>query len=260
MIDPVSAGLAGLGVALGGGGALWAARALRPVVPFGIPVLRYRLVGPVVPGSSLNDLRLPLSEFEAQMRHLARRGFRAVTMSEAIARRGEREFIASSPIALTFDGLHACFSRAAWPILDRHGLRRVSLFIPPARLGEKELVLQEGRPEPLLSPDDLVALSSQGVELGLQLGGEGRDDLSAGKQVLERVSSGPVTVAAYAPGKLPASGLVRAVRAAGFAGGVLTGTGVILGRRTSPYAVPRFPVAPGATLVQVALAVAMRAR
>ena len=61
-------------------------------------------------------------------------------------------------------------------------------------------------------------------------------------------------------GKLPASGLVRAVRAAGFAGGVLTGTGVILGRRTSPYAVPRFPVAPGATLVQVALAVAMRAR
>ena len=87
-------GLSGYGV--------WTA--LRPARVIGVPLLRYRIVGPPRPGSPLNEIRVPMSCFEGQLRHLARRGHRAVTLGEAAARRRDSAFLAQAPLVFVFEG------------------------------------------------------------------------------------------------------------------------------------------------------------
>lgn len=263
-LDPAAwAPWAALGV--GVGTVAWAARrALRPLAPCAIPVLRYRLVGPPRPGSTLNDLRLPLSQFDAHMRHVARRGLRPVTLSEAIARRRDRAFVRSGPVALTFDGPYACFREVVWPVLERWGLTAVTLFVPPQRLGDTALALPEGRPEPLLSPDDLRAFADRGVEVGIQSGAATQaraealaDELRALGARLAGATGKPPALAAF-PGPAVEDRLARAARAAGLRGAVSTGGGALLGRATDPFAVRRFVVQPDMGPVQLAFVVASR--
>src|SRR5687767_8778502 len=110
--------VAGVAGAVGAAGLALAAR--RALAARGIPVLRYRLVGPILPGSVINDVRVPPSQFEAQARHLARRGFEAVTLSEALEQRGDAAFLRRRPVVFTFDGPWAAFGVSAWPVLQRY--------------------------------------------------------------------------------------------------------------------------------------------
>ncbi|MBX3469713.1 MAG: polysaccharide deacetylase family protein [Planctomycetes bacterium] len=232
-----------------GAGAL-ALRALRagPATP----VLRYHLVGPTLPGSAINDQRLPMSQLEPQLRHLARRGFEAVTLSEALARRGRP----GRRVALTFDGPWAAFGRAAWPALRRAGLARATLFFPAARLGHPLLDVGEGRPEPLLPTADLAHLAATGVEVGVQwtrrpVDGRLDDALRAARLRLEAAIGQPVTLLAL-PAGAPDGALLRAARRAGFRGGARQGGGGLLRRRTSPWDVPRLPVERDLALLDLA--------
>lgn len=252
----IVAGLAGAGAASVGALALRARRRAP-----GIPVLRYRLVGPTLPGSAINDQRLPMSALEAQLRHLSRRRFEALTLSEALARRSSRGAGrgAARAVALTFDGPWAGFGAAVWPALDRAGLVRVTLFFPPDRLGQATLDVGEGRPEPLLSPDALAALAARGVELGVQWGP--RPDETARERVealrrarakLEEVAGHPVVLLSLPPGP-PDAGLQRAARRAGFTGAALLGGRGTLDRAASRWAIPRIVVDRDLQLMQLAL-------
>lgn len=228
-----------------GAGALALRAALR--VEHDTPVLRYRLVGSALAGSPINDQRLPMSQLEPQLRHLARRGFAAVTLSEAIARRGQP----GRRVALTFDGPWASFAAAVWPALRRAGLARATLFFPPERLGQAALDLGGGRPEPLLPPHDLAHLAATGVEVGVLWGRRAPEGRAArlaalrdGRQRLEEAVRQPVTLLALPPGE-PDAALLRAARRAGFRGAARVGglePPALLGRRTSPWAVPRLAV------------------
>lgn len=248
----IAAGLAGAGAASVGALALRARRG-----PPGIPVLRYRLVGPTLPGSAINDQRVPMSALEAQLRHLARRRFDALTLSEALARRHGGS--PSRAVALTFDGPWASFGAAVWPALDRAGLVRVTLFFPPDRLGQATLDVGEGRPEPLLSPDALAALAARGVELGVQWGPRPdettREKVEALRQArarLEEVVGHPVTLLSLPPGP-PDASLQRAARRAGFTAAALLGGRGTLDRGTSPWSIPRIVVDRDLQLMQLAL-------
>lgn len=241
---------AGLGVAL-----LWQrSRRLR-----GIPILRWHLVGPLLPGSALNELRVPPSAFEEQVGHLGRRGFRAVTLSEALARRGDRRFVAKDPIVLTVDGPGLGFLATAWPILRRHGLDKATLFFPPTRLGQKELVVPEGRPEPILLPEQLAELAKQGVELGVQVGLRDKaEDLARGRARLAELTGAPVELAALPPGGRVDPQLQAAVKKAGFRGAALAFGDQPLRSRTHTLAIPRLAVRPDTSLLDVALFVSTR--
>lgn len=253
------------GVALGGAGtAAWYARRLRrPLGWVGLPVLRWQLVGPPLPGSPLNDLRVPASQFEATLRHLARRRFRPVSLSEAVARRQEPGFLSQNPLVLTFDGPSASFLRAL-EALSRHRLLPVTLFFPVGLLGRAELVFSKGRPEPLMGAVDLAQVAARGVEVGLlcpELAQKGElaltQRLASDRRRLQETTGLPVEHVA-----LPGEGrdLQRAARAAGFSTAVrLAGDG-ILTRRGSPWAIPRWNAKPGQHLVQVSYALAARRR
>lgn len=253
-------------IAAGAAGAvcLGARRLGCPLPRRGVPVLRYHLVGPPLPGSVLNDRRLPMSAFGSQLRHLARRGFRAVTLSEALERRADPAFLRAAPVVLTFDGPSASLAHAVWPALERHGLARATLFFPPGRLGARELRFPEGgRPEPLLTPAELRRLAGQGLEVGLQglaEPGHTRAELTArlreGRERLGAALGAPVRLAAHALGH--DDPLFRSAAArAGFVG-VATHEPAALGRRTSPFRIPRQPIGPGVDPVDFALALARR--
>ncbi|MCO5169616.1 MAG: polysaccharide deacetylase family protein [Planctomycetes bacterium] len=233
-----------------GAGAL-ALRALRagPATP----VLRYHLVGPTLPGSAINDQRLPMSQLEAQLRHLVRRGYEAVTLTEAVAWRGRP----GRRVALTFDGPWAAFARAVWPALRRAGLARATLFFPPDRLGQDALDVGEGRPEPLLPAADLAHLAATGVEVGVQwtrrpVEGPLVDALRGARLRLEAAIGQPVVLIAL-PSGAPAR-VVRAARRAGLRGAALHGGDGLLRRRTSPWAVPRLAVERDLPLLDLACA------
>lgn len=244
---------AGWAAAAAVGGAAAALLARRLAADPGLPVLRWHLVGPILPGSALNDLRVPMSAFEEQVRHLARRRFRPVTLAEALARRGDRAFLRERPVALTFDGPSASFLGHAWPALKRHGLARCTLFFPPARLGQATLQVPEGRPEPLLSPAQLAALAAEGVALGVQVGPhDAAEELRRGAELLGSLQGAPVQVAALPPGAQRDRVLRAAVRAAGFTGAAFAGGGR-LRRRTSRLLVPRFAVRPDTPLLDLAM-------
>ena len=103
-MSPALAGLLAAGsVGALGVGAMAGWSIFRPPRLEGIPVLRYRIVGPALAGSPLNEVRVPVSRFAPQIRYIARRGFRAVTLSEAVARLQDRSFLATNPIVLCFD-------------------------------------------------------------------------------------------------------------------------------------------------------------
>lgn len=249
----IALGVAG---AVGATGVALAARALSATT---IPVLRYRLVGPILPGSVINDVRVPPSQFEAHVRHLARRGFEAVTLAEACEGRGDAAFLRRRPIVLTFDGPWAAFGGAVWPVLQHHGLARATLFFPPERLGEPTFDLGEGRPEPLLAPEALVALALAGVEVGLQAGpvdevnAEVVERLRAGRARLGDVVGREVTSIALPAGP-HARAWGQAARRAGFRAAALVSGGAGLSRRTSPWAIPRAPVERDVSLLEVAMA------
>jgi hypothetical protein len=264
-VDPAAVEAIGGAVLAGGallaGGSLVAARYLSPPPVVGIPVLRYRLVGRPIPGSPINDLRLPVSKFEAHVKHMRRRGFVPVTLQEAVARCGERAFRKSNPVVLTFEGPYECFASVAWPILTHHRFHRVTLLYPAAYLGETTLVFSEGRPEPLLSTQVLRHLVREGLELGVQVSVKRGDteaqllnELTASRKALADVAGGEPTSLSY-PFPLPAA--VSAAREAGYTAGAVLGDG-ILTPDGSQFAVPRFAVQPDTELIQLAMILGRR--
>jgi peptidoglycan/xylan/chitin deacetylase (PgdA/CDA1 family) len=224
--------------------------------------LRYRLVGRPLPGSPINDLRLPVSKFEAQIRHIYRRGFVPVSISEALARRGERAFLEASPIVLTFDGPYASFASAAFPILCRYRLNRATLFFPPSYLGETELSFPDGRAEPLLSPTTLRRLMNSGVTLAVQAPVRAEDEydpllaeFQAARRVLAQFCQQDPEFVSYSFSSAAAS---EAAREAGYKASFVLGDG-IMKKRGDPFGIPRFGVQTDTELVQLAMVLARRA-
>ena len=184
-----------------------------------------------------------------------------MTLEEAIAGRDDATFLATNPIALTFDGPYDSFARVAWPILRRFRMTNVTLFFPPTRLGQSELLFAEGRPEPVLSLETLAKLASQGVSLGVQAGTRDQDDreslaagFSAGRKALQELGQQQVATLSL---PFPTQAATEAARDADFAGIALLGEGV-LSADVSPFAIPRFPIQPNSTLLDVALVVSRR--
>lgn len=137
----------------------------------------------------------------------------------------------------------------------------ITLFFPAGRLGQEALTFAEGRPEPLLSTEDLCSLASQGAEIGLWVRaahGEAEDLLMARlrqeRAALAGALDAPVEVLATASST---PGLVHAAKSLRIAGLASDGHG-FFGARAPTMGIPRFAVGPEATLLELALVVGRR--
>jgi putative peptidoglycan lipid II flippase len=216
------------------------ARPSQPAVPF---VLMYHSVSEGVD----DPYRIAVSpgRFADQMRWLASRGLRGVSMRELLhaARHGR----AAGLVGLTFDDGYADFVEHALPVLARHGFT-ATVYVVAERVGGHNDWEQDGPLRPLLTVDEVREVARQGVEIGshglnhLSLADLDADTLrkevAVSREALELLLDEPVSGFCYPYGDLSDTA-VAAARAAGYDYAVATWAS---GRR-DPHALPRTYVA-----------------
>ncbi|TXS35389.1 polysaccharide deacetylase family protein [Streptomyces sp. t39] len=100
---------------------------------------------------------------DRQLRTLRARGLRGVSVTTLL--RAHARGRAAGLVGLTFDDGYADFTRAALPLLRRHGCT-ATLFVLPGRLGGANDWDREGPRRPLVTADQIRAAAAQGTEIG----------------------------------------------------------------------------------------------
>jgi len=110
-----------------------------------IPNIYYHSVAPAPsPGWYRSFLTMPLSYFEAFIRHLCRRNYRFLTLDEYFACRQNGRQSKSRLVCLTFDDGYLDNYVFAYPVMKKHGAK-ATVFINP------EFVQESRRPRPTLA-------------------------------------------------------------------------------------------------------------
>ena len=126
-----------------------------------LPVLTYHAVS-----DEPSRIAVPQALFRRQMAHLRHAGYRAVTFAEAALAldEGPRE---SKLICVTFDDAYRSVLENAVPVLREAGFV-ATIFVPTAYVGDANHWDTETPPGgwPILSWDELRALSRDGLEIG----------------------------------------------------------------------------------------------
>ena len=213
-----------------------------------------------------DDLSTRTSEFtvtaaalSTQIRVLRRLGFRSYTLRE-LTQAYEQELPVRDAIVLTFDdGYRDTYATAA-PILEAHGFKG-TVFAVTGYVGRR---MQRGGAPTFASWDELRALRDRGWEIGLHtathadLGtaraGTLRHEVLAAARVLELELSEPVWSVAYPWGKYSPAAIDAVIECGARAAVTVSRS---LATPASPrYALPRYAVRGGDTLLDFILAVA----
>jgi peptidoglycan/xylan/chitin deacetylase (PgdA/CDA1 family) len=215
----------------------------RPGVPRGVPLaLMYHSVGE--PDDDPHRIVVSPARFEDQLRWLARRGWRGVSMRELVdaADRGA----ATGLVGLTFDDGYADFSTHVLPALARYGFT-ATVFVVVGKLGGHNDWEDTGPGRPLMTADQVRQAARMGMEIGSHglrhrgLAGADADTLDVevvgSRKVLESMVDTPVRGFCYPYGDL-SDAAVDAVRVAGYDYAVATRTSA----RPDRYALPRIYV------------------
>jgi peptidoglycan/xylan/chitin deacetylase (PgdA/CDA1 family) len=192
---------------------------------------------------------LDRGEFAALLDDLAGRGYRTLTLAEAVGRPHPRR-----SVVLTFDDGCRCFLDHAFPELQARGMT-ATLFAVSGELGGMnrwDLQARE-REERLLGAEELRKVAAAGIEIGshgrhhLDLSACGdeelRSELSGSREDLQAVLGAPVRTFCYPYGRLD-----DRVRAAAQAAGYLAAVSIHGHPGARPgdlWAWPRMIVNPG---------------
>jgi SAM-dependent methyltransferase len=149
--------------------ALWRGgypRAIRPEVAVTrrLPILMYHRIAP----RSGIPARYCVSPeaFDAQLRALATRGFRCVSLDEWRRAMIARRPLAGRCVVLTFDDGYRDFLDHAWPLLQRYGFT-ATIFLPTDFVGsESRWDARLGETFPLLGWDEVQRLHAEGIAFG----------------------------------------------------------------------------------------------
>jgi peptidoglycan/xylan/chitin deacetylase (PgdA/CDA1 family) len=85
-----------------------------------VPILMYHVLGDPLPGAAYPDLFVSPDDFSAQMRWLARHGYRAVTLDTVWRAWQGRGRLPKRPIVLSFDDGYRSDVGVALPVLKSH--------------------------------------------------------------------------------------------------------------------------------------------
>ncbi|HEY5262532.1 MAG TPA: polysaccharide deacetylase family protein [Solirubrobacteraceae bacterium] len=189
---------------------------------------------------SIDEQRTRLSvspaAFERQMHGLARRGFRAITVSELVS----DQPTGAPRVAITFDDGFASVRERALPLLEHLGFR-ATVFAIAGALGRVATWTDAGGPLPpleLMKPDELTQLAGAGWEIAshtcthrcsLDLSSaQWAEELSRSREILTALRGAPVRGFAYPHGCYDARA-AAAVSAAGYAWACTTMPGTLAG-------------------------------
>jgi peptidoglycan/xylan/chitin deacetylase (PgdA/CDA1 family) len=175
-----------------------------------VPLLEYHVIGTTATSNPLEGLFVPPAEFRAQVDWLARNGWHAVTLDRVLAYWREGVALPPKPVVLTFDDGYPGDWRYALPILRAHRFPAVLNLqignLVPKRVRELMHAGWQIASHTFTHPD-LTAVGA----------GQLHREVAGSRLWLERVLGVRVDVFCYPFGRYDAA-VVRAVRAAGYAG------------------------------------------
>ncbi|MCS0604983.1 polysaccharide deacetylase family protein [Streptomyces sp. LP11] len=181
---------------------------------------------------------------DRQLRWLARRGLRGVSVAELLAARTRGE--GRDLVGLTFDDGYADFVDHALPVLARRGCT-ATLFVLPGRLGGDNAWDPLGPRKPLLTADGIRRARDAGMEIGshglthvdLTRADDTRltAEITESRALLEELTGGPVAGFCYPYGTVDRRAM-DAVRDAGYGYGCAIDPGALNG----PLVLPRVHV------------------
>jgi len=235
------AGLAGLG--LSARYHWW-----RPRQP-GVPVLMYHQITAELAGTPLPKLRVTPARFAAQLDALARRGYRTLTLAQAVAAQSAGDD--APAVVLTFDDGFLDFYTQAWPLMRARGMV-ATVFLVTGLIGQDNRWDREkGLPrEPLLDAAQIRELAAAGIEFGGHTHSHvdltRLDDAALAAELGQCQAALAELLGAPAPSFSYPFGLhdlrvARAVAAAGFAQACTTRPGHLT-PQTNPLAIPRIMI------------------
>ncbi len=219
-----------------------------------IPILMYHSVSDKSSGHShpYFETNTTPGRFSEQIRFLADRGYRSLTMSEAADMLQAEETTAERTVAITFDDGYEDFLTDAWPVLDKAGMT-ATVFVPTAFIDSSSSRM-EGRQ--CLGWEQVRTLTRAGVEFGshtvnhpqlTQVTCEKRiAEIEQSKRRIEAETDGTCRGFSY-PYAFPGANrdfcmeLRRTLVEVGYAWGVTT-TIATAGRKHDGYTLPRLPV------------------
>jgi peptidoglycan/xylan/chitin deacetylase (PgdA/CDA1 family) len=199
-----------------------------------VPILMYHVLADPPAGTPFPELFVKTSDFEGQMRWLARHGYRAVTLGTVWNAWHGRSVLPRRPIVVSFDDGYRSDVGEALPVLKRHGWPGV-------------LNLNVGNLEPGdLRPRGVRRLISAGWEIDahsithpdLTTVGDAQltHEVAGSRAAIRRLFHVPVDFFCYPAGRYDAR-VVAAVRRAGFLGATTTNHG--LAKPGEPYTLGR---------------------
>ncbi len=228
--------------------------AVRPLVrgPGGqsVPILMYHVIGDPPPGAPYPELFVSRHDFAVQMRYLEGHGYTAVTLRQLVAYWRGKGRLPAKPVVLTFDDGYRGDCTVAAAILQRIGwpgvLDLCMNAVGPHRDLPASLVRGLARrgweiDDHTLTHPDLTTLDAAGL----------RREIFVSRGVIRRLTGQPVSFFCYPAGRYDAT-VVRAVKAAGFAGATTENVGPAT--IADLYALPRIRVARGMSLSEFAQA------
>ena len=204
----------------------------------GMPlVLMYHSIEPYQADPYLVTVSPP--RFAQQMRWLARRGLRGVSIRDLLAARAAGA--GKGLVGLTFDDGYADFARHALPVLRRHGFG-ATVFVIAGRLGGENAWDPDGPRKPLMDAPEVWALAQAGIEIGshglrhVRLAGAGdalAEEVGASRRILQEITGKPVGGFCYPYGDLDAAAVTQ-VRDTGYDYGCAIWPSACTGRHALP--------------------------
>lgn len=206
-----------------------------------VPILMYHVIGDAPAGAPYPQLWVGEAEFAAQMRWLARHGYRAVTQRDVWDHWHRAAALPRKPIVISFDDGYRSVAQAALPHM------RPRAWPGVLNLTVKNLTVSGG-----LSPFKVRTLIAAGWELASHtlthpdlpsLGdGELAREVGGSRRVLRSRFGVAVDFFCYPAGRYDAR-VIRAVRRAGYLGATTTVDG--LARPDRPFELRRVRVSGG---------------
>ncbi len=130
-----------------------------------LPILMYHRIAPLEAGGRARYRTSP-EALDAQLRLLAARGFRCVSLDEWRKAMEARRPLPGRCVAITFDDGYRDFLEYAWPALQRHGFT-ATMYLPTDRVGQSNVWdRKSGDVSKLLTWDEIRQLRNEGVEFG----------------------------------------------------------------------------------------------
>ncbi|MBR0670178.1 trifunctional glycosyltransferase/class I SAM-dependent methyltransferase/polysaccharide deacetylase [Neoroseomonas soli] len=160
-----------------------------------VPVLMYHRIAEDGP-PSLARYRVAPAMFEAQLRHLRRRGFHAIDAAELHWSLATRRPLPGRPVLITFDDGYRDFRETAWPMLQANDFTAEVFVATDTVGGTAAWDSGHGPPAPLLDWDDIVALSREGVGFGSHLAHHVHGDSLSTAELAEELARSRATLEA----------------------------------------------------------------